>query len=324
MPARHNKSQDPNRYSGHVPPPAGGTPARTSRLWHWEETQVHLEHVGDPGSAVRLLLVHGAGGNAAAMWPFASHLARQGFYVTVPDLPGYGATQSKKPGQVRYSHWRRLLADLVRREEDGRPLVIMGASIGGMLAYDTAAATGLASALVVTCLLDPRDREVRRSLTWHPALARLAGPALQLLAGPLANVRVPLPWIANMRQIANNKQLVAEVLSDKRGGGGRVSLGWMRSYLESAPRVEPEKFSGPEVLMVHPGEDRWTPLAASRAFFDRIAAPKALTVLDNCGHFPIEEPGFSQMLTAVTQLLSRIQPPPGAPATGVGCSRARA
>jgi alpha-beta hydrolase superfamily lysophospholipase len=309
---------NPDRYCSYIPSPGDEPPLRASSRWQWEETDVHLEHVGDADAAARLLLVHGAGGNAAAMWPFASHLARLGIYVTVPDLPGYGLTRTKRPGSVRYGDWRRMLVDLVRREEDGRPLIIMGASMGGMLAYDAAAATGLASALVVTCLLDPRDEEVRRCLTWHPALAGLAGPALRVLAGPLGNVRLPLAWIANMRRIANDQQLVTEVLADKRGGGGRVPLGWMRSFLESKPVMEPERFSGPEVLMVHPGADRWTPLAASLAFFDRIEAPKTLAVLEQCGHFPIEEPGFQQMLSAIIQLLGRLTSPSGTAATGCG------
>lgn len=51
--------------------------------------------------------------------------------------------------------WQQLAGDLLRREADGRLLIAVGASVGGMLACDAAAATGVASALVATCLLDP-------------------------------------------------------------------------------------------------------------------------------------------------------------------------
>ncbi|NKX52715.1 alpha/beta hydrolase, partial [Arthrobacter deserti] len=37
------------------------------------------------------------------------------------------------------------LCDFVAAEDDGRPLVLLGASIGGMLAYEVAATTGRAS-----------------------------------------------------------------------------------------------------------------------------------------------------------------------------------
>ncbi|MEV4952049.1 alpha/beta fold hydrolase [Paenarthrobacter nitroguajacolicus] len=98
------------------------------------------------------------------------------------------------------------------------------------------------------------------------------------------------------------------LFSDPTGGGGRVPLGWMRSYLESSPLVEPEDFDQTPVLMVHPEEDRWTPLEISQPFFDRIAARKSLVLLENCGHFPIEEPGFTQMQEAVQHVIKSLQP----------------
>ncbi|MCU1444187.1 MAG: hypothetical protein JWQ59_2337 [Cryobacterium sp.] len=291
-----------SRYEKYAPTFRSDVP-RSSNFWTWEQCQVHVEHVGDADAAVRIILVHGAGGNGAAMWPFAARLSAIGARVTVPDMPGYGDTYVPEPGAVRYDHWRRMLVDLIRHEDDSRPLIIIGASIGGMLAYDAAALTGLASSVVVTCLLDPRDPAVRHRLTWHPAIARLAAPMMRVLAGPFANVRVPIKWIADMRHIANDQGLVREVLGDRCGGGGRVPLGWMRTFLESVPVVEPEQFHTP-ILMTHPAEDRWTPLSLSQPFFDRIAGPKSLVMLERCGHFPVEEPGLSAMMNAVAQFVN--------------------
>lgn len=286
-----------NRYTKHSPP-FDEDVARASAVWEWEGHRIHMERVGDSDAPVRILLVHGAGGNAAAMWPYSARLAATGALVTVPDLPGYGETVTPRPGGIRYDHWRRMLTDLVRSQADTRPLIIVGASVGGMLAYDTAATTKLASAVIVTCLLDPRDPAVRARLTPTPALARFAGPALRLLAGPLAAVRIPVRWAADMRNIANDPALVREVVADRRGGGGRMPLGWMRTFLESMPVVEPEHFDTP-LLMAHPAEDRWTPLAISLPFYDRVAASKSLVTLEGCGHFPIEQPGVAQLVDAV-------------------------
>lgn len=281
------------------------TVSRRSDFWEWEGCRVHLEHVGEVDAPLRMILVHGAGGNAAAMWPYAARLSALGALVTVPDLPGYGDTVVPDPGAVRYDHWRGMLESLVRAEDDSRPLIVVGASMGGMLAYDAAASTGLAAAVAATCLLDPREPSVRERLTWHPTVARVAGPALRAIAGPLANLRLPVKWISDMRHIANDAGLVREVLQDRRGGGGRVSLGWMRSYLESAPVVEPELFETP-ILMAHPGDDRWTPVGISKPFFDRIAAPKSLVILEGCGHFPVEEPGLGQLMDAMAGLRDRV------------------
>lgn len=268
---------------------------------------MHLEHVGDPHTPVRILLVHGAGGNAAALWPYVAHLASLEAYVTVPGLPGYGLTEVPDRGAVRYEHWRQLLQDLTAAENDDRPLVVVGASMGGMLAYDTAALAPSAAAVAVTCMLDPRDPAVRARLTWHPGLDRLAGLSLRVLAGPAASLRVTIRWIADMRHIANDPALVSAVLGDRAGGCGCVPLGWMRSFPESAPVVEPEDYPEIPVLMVHPGDDRWTPLAISRPFFDRIPGRKELVVLENCGHFPTEAPGFEQLLAAVERLVTEAE-----------------
>jgi alpha-beta hydrolase superfamily lysophospholipase len=83
----------------------------------------------------------------------------------------------------------------------------------------------------------------------------------------------------------------------------------MRSFLESLPAVEPEEFNKTPVLMVHPGDDRWTPQEISQPFFDRIAAEKSLITLEGCGHFPTEEPGFTQMLEAVQKVVNELRSP---------------
>jgi alpha-beta hydrolase superfamily lysophospholipase len=296
-----------SNYGTFVQRPAGPAGAIESTWWQWRDMDVHVERIGNPDAPVRLVLFHGAGGNAAAMRPFAEHLAALGTYVSVPDLPGYGLTRSPDPAGIRYGHWQQFAQDFVRAESDDRPLVLMGASMGGLLAFEAAAATSLAAALVVTCLLDPRDDRVRARLTWHPVLGKVAGPALRLLAGPLARVRVPIRWLADMRHIGNDPGLVSTVLRDARGGGGSMSLGWMRSFLEWRPDVEPEDFSTGRVLMVHPAEDRWTPPKISEPFFERITAPKQIVMLENAGHFPIEQPGLDQLVAAVGQLVADLR-----------------
>ncbi|MGM0431306.1 MAG: alpha/beta hydrolase, partial [Spirochaetota bacterium] len=49
------------------------------------------------------------------------------------------------------------------------------------------------------------------------------------------------------------------------------------------------------VLMLHPEDDRWTPVEISRLFFDRLRVEKSLILLEGAGHFPIETPGLRQL-----------------------------
>jgi pimeloyl-ACP methyl ester carboxylesterase len=42
-----------------------------------------------------------------------------------------------------------------------------------------------------------------------------------------------------------------------------------------------------------------TDIALSRRFFDRLAAPKRMVVLDGASHMPTEHPGIDQLEAAV-------------------------
>ncbi|MET9027181.1 alpha/beta hydrolase [Nocardia sp. NPDC004168] len=252
-----------------------------------------------------MILIHGAGGHAAAMWPFAALAAARGFDVRVPDLPGYGHTRVPSSRAIRYADWVDCVDDLVRavKAADSRPLVLVGASVGGMLAYTVAARTGMVDALAATCLLDPRLARVRAAVARRPWLGRYG---TRLLVPAIDDLRIPMRLLANMSAISNDPELTRVVSADPHGGGAWMPLGFLRTYLRSDPGLEPEDFTSCPVWLVHPGADRWTPLALSQSFFDRIAAPKRLVVLDAAGHFPVETPGIHQLADAFAEIRDRL------------------
>ncbi|MEV0105888.1 alpha/beta hydrolase [Nocardia sp. NPDC050799] len=278
-------------------------PERT--WWDHRDHRVHIERLVRADAPARMLLAHGAGGHAAAVWPFAALAAGQGFEVVVPDLPGYGRTRVPARRRIRYPDWVDCLTDLVRAEHaaDPRPLVLLGASMGGMLAYEAAARTGLAAAVVATCLIDPRMPQVRSAIARHPWLGRHGA---RLLFPAVDNLGVPIRWMANMPAMSANPALTRLVSTDPLGGGVRMPLGFLRTYLTSVPHVEPENFTTCPVWLVHPGADTWTPLSLSAQFFERIAAPKKLTVLAGAGHYPIETPGIHELTRALAELRTEI------------------
>ncbi|NRQ40844.1 alpha/beta fold hydrolase, partial [Nonomuraea sp. NN258] len=217
------------------------------------------------------------------------------------DLPGYGHTRCDgRP--VTYETWVDLVSELIGRERrrDGRPLLVLGASLGGMLAYSAVARAG-ADALAVTCLLDVRRPDVRAAAARFGPLGRVAGPVMNALRAA-DDLRVPIRWLARMPAMANRPELNAAVARDRLGGGNRVSLRFLRTYLTSVPEVEPEAFGACPVLMVHPAADRWTPAELSLPFFDRIGAEKRLVMLEGCGHMPVEEPGLTRLAHALREL----------------------
>lgn len=272
--------------------------------WSWHDHRVHVVKASRPQAAVRVIVVHGAGGHSGALWPLAALLTEQGVDVTAVDLPLYGRTASPRPRTVRYGDWVRLLSDFVAAERDDRPLILFGASIGGMLAYEVAATSPSVAAVAATCLLDPRDWRARTRMTRFGPLGMLAGPLSVLARGPLATTMIPMRWVANLSKMSRNPELSRMCAADPLGGGASVPLGFLASYLRYR-HVSPESMTVP-VLLVHPDRDEWTPVALSTRVLRRTAAPTQLVLLRECGHFPIEEPGLTDLADAMRDLVNRL------------------
>jgi alpha-beta hydrolase superfamily lysophospholipase len=274
--------------------------------WRWRGIDVHLDRLPAPQASGTVILVHGAGGYGRMLAPYARMLASAlPVEVVAPDLIGYGLSRTADR-LVEYQEWIDCVGDLVSAEKarSGRPVFLVGASVGGMLAYSVAA-RGEVAGLIVTCLLDPRDVAVRMRMTRLPVMGRLAVPALRRLRR-CDRVQLPVRWVANMGAMSNNAAVNDLIRADSCGGGNRISVKFLRTFMTSAPPVEPEQFTACPVLMTHPAADRWTPVELSLPFFDRVAADKRLVMLDEAGHLPIEEPGLTQMSDAVAAFLHRI------------------
>ena len=79
-------------------------------------------------------------------------------------------------------------------------------------------------------------------------------------------------------------------------------------WFDTVPAVESEDFTTCPVLLVHPAEDRWTPLRYSKRFLDRVAAPTTAMSLDNACHLPVEEPGLTQIRAAIQTFVAHVVP----------------
>lgn len=280
-------------------------PTRT--WWSWRGRRVHVARAVNRDARVRVLAIHGAGGYSGLLWPLASLAAREGLDVMAVDLPLYGDTVEPDPKSVRYEDWIDLLCEFVRAEteSDDRPLVLFGASMGGMLAYEIAARTGVVAHIVATCLLDPRDPAARSAATRWSGTTTLAPALVRALDPLLGRFRIPIRWLADMNNMSLDPALSRVCATDPKGGGTRVPLGFLSSFL-GFRHTPPEVFDTTPVTLVHPAADRWTPPELSIQFLDRIAGKTDLVLLENCGHFPIEEPGLTQLATAVRSVLATV------------------
>ncbi|KYK42297.1 alpha/beta fold hydrolase [Stenotrophomonas maltophilia] len=285
------------RYADFFP----GQPAAAphSECFGWGGGMLRVDRHGPADAGVTVVLVHGAGGYGRMFAPLAAGLAAAGHEVLAPDLPGYGLSPAAWE-HVDYGAWKRALLILIDAEQQrrARPIVLLGASIGGYLAYLVAAESPWVRGLVVTTLADPRDRAVQAALVRQPWM-RLFLPMLRPMSRVTRNVRVPVRWFTHMQRMSRDPALTALVCADPLGGGNRVPLGLLASLFDTAPALEPEQFQRCPVLMVHRACDDWTPVSISDRFFQRLAAPKQRVLLDGCGHFPIEQPGLDQLRDAL-------------------------
>ncbi|MGI9421632.1 MAG: alpha/beta hydrolase [Hyphomicrobiaceae bacterium] len=276
--------------------------------WKWRDTKVHLDRLDVQDASLKVVLLHGGGGNGRLLSAFGALVHGLGYSYVAPDLPGFGLTKPGPEYDPHYSSWVALAADLIDRElaRDGLPVVTFGGSVGGMLAYSAAAASGKVRGVIATTLADARNADARDALARSKLWSRLGYVVMNALPRLTGRLHIPARMISKMEWMTNNPAFSRIFIEDPLVGGARINLDFYRSLMIYDPPIAPESFDLCPLLLAHPAEDRWTPLAVSKPFFDRLACDKELVMLEGCGHLPYEEPGVSQLRDALEKFLRRV------------------
>lgn len=275
--------------------------------WQWGNNAIHIDHYPNPAGKVKVILLHGVGGNGRLLSFVGVPLHRAGYEVLAPDLPGYGLNEIRD-SKVTYGQWIQMVYDLVSAEKarDDRPVVLFGLSAGGMLAYQVACLHEGVSGLIATCILDQRYPEVRQGSAINPFMGRIAIPLIKTLNAVCPVMKLPMKMLAKMRAIVNDEAFLKLLLRDRTSSGVRVPISLVYSLMTTSPAIEPEEFNRCPFLLVHPEKDKWTPVKLSRMFFDRLSCKKQLVMLENAGHFPLEQPGIGQLEEAFLGFLGEL------------------
>ncbi len=178
----------------------------------------------------------------------------------------------------------------------------MGLSLGGLLAYGAAMRSPreVVGGIIATTLLDTRRLSLFAKASRWAALGYVSY-GLRWLLRPLAyRLRLPMPLIAPIELITNDPFISAIIAADPISGGTKAQLGFLLSLVDFDIITEPEQADIP-LLVAHPGLDPWTKPEDSRPFYEKYAGKKNWIDLEGCGHFPIEEPGYSQMLDSIAR-----------------------
>jgi alpha-beta hydrolase superfamily lysophospholipase len=305
------------QYQGYFPEHMRCTPDTLPReeVWSWRGLDVHLDRLDAPKPRCKVVVLHGAGAYGRVMAPAAVLAHRHGYSTVAPDMPGYGLTTVPRRFMT-YDRWIDCAVDLVRaeHERDGLPIVLFGVSLGGLLAYQVACRSPHVIGLIATTLADPREPASRREFARHPRLGTTGLWLLDKLSFLTDGLPMPMAYISRMHAISNQPELSRVVQRDKLGGGSWVPARFLRTLMTTAPAIEPEQFTRCPILLAHPGADHMTDIAMSRRFFDRLAGPKRMVVLEGASHMPTEKLGLEQLESSVlgflkSDVLATLTPP---------------
>jgi alpha-beta hydrolase superfamily lysophospholipase len=281
----------------------------TEEYWNWRDYDIHLDRMKNSNSPVKVIILHGAGGNGRVIGLFGNFLYGQGFEYIAPDLIGYGLTKNPKNINIDYSVWIDCVSDLIDSElaKDDRPVILLGLSVGGMLAYQVAAKNNKVKGIIVTTLADPRSNKVKDDLAKNKFLSRVGLPVGNFLKPISDHIKLPIKWLCKMDRITNDEAFSKVFSNDKLAGGSKIKLRFLRTYMNFVPSKEPENFKNCDVLFLQPEKDTWTTLETSKPFYDRLNCQKKIVILESCGHAPYEEKGLSTFKMETVNFLNSVK-----------------
>jgi pimeloyl-ACP methyl ester carboxylesterase len=272
--------------------------AGTSK-WADIDGPVHYLDFGGPADRPLIVAVHGLGG-AAVNWLAIAPLLTDRYRLLAPDLAGHGLTETGTRGtDVRAN--RALLHRFIESVADG-PVIVMGNSMGGMIALlEAAAAPETVAGLI---LVDPAlpFQPVRPdplvTAVFALAAAPVLGPVLarqrrlmpveSMIASTLALCcvdasRVPADIVAMHIEVGKQRAAM--------NGNGKDLSHAARSVIETAGYIRGQAYRRAirqitcPVLIIHGERDRLVPVVAARTAGK--AHPEwTVVVLPDVGHVP--------------------------------------
>lgn len=272
--------------------------------WDHLGHRIHLDTYRRPEAPVRVILFHGIGTNGRQMSTILGRpLADLGYETISVDMPTYGVTEVAEGALVTYDDWVQIGSDLIDKElgNDDRPIVLYGLSAGGMETYHVASRNGRVAGIVGMTFLDQESLRVRMATSFDPMSGVLGAGMMKALSRTrLRRARVPMHLVTKMRTLVNDRAARRACYADKTSAGNSATVAFLSSYLNFEPDVRPSEFDVCPILLTQPAADRWTPLKISEPFLEQIRkVPVKTVMLENAGHYPLEQPGLDQMVTAV-------------------------
>ncbi|WP_430413804.1 alpha/beta hydrolase [Parasphingorhabdus sp.] len=279
--------------------------------WDWRGHTVHLDRFRNPEATHKIILLHGVGTNGRMLSTIAGGpLWKRGFETVSMDLLNYGETDVKPGFNVSYDDWVEQVDAFVTHEQenDPRPVILYGLSAGGQLAYHAAAVNKRVAGIVGMCFMDQDDRTTRRTVSRFAFADPVIIAILPWAGNYLGGLKIPMSSVTKMHTLVNDKAALKACMRDKTSAANWVSQKFLLSMVKVKPAMALEDFDVCPILLTQPEKDHWTPLSLSETVLARLKkVPTETVILEEAGHYPIEEPGLSQMNDAISRFARELK-----------------
>lgn len=286
-------------------------------LWDWRGHRIGWVREGPPGAPRAVVLIHGFGANRRH-WRHNIPVLAEAAEVFAIDLLGFGSSakppsrlqgEIPRPGAVLYGFalWAELVADFVqqhvREGSPGREVILVGNSIGGVVALASAKllsqrGTPPKEVILIDCAQRTLDEKRVHEL-----------PLLQQLTRPLLKRMVQQRWLTtSLFRFFARPPYIRRVLAVAYPTGAHVDDELVDLlYQPSTDPGAPESFRGfvnlfsdvlaPDLLadlpvpvrMIWGSRDPWESTAEAQRWAREFPIIRELRVLEGLGHCPHDE-----------------------------------
>ena len=279
-------------------------------LWTWESHDIGWSVMGDRTAPEAVLLIHGFGANTNH-WRFNQPVLAKQVPTYAIDLLGFGRSDqpkarlneeptTNKTVQYCFDLWSQQVADFCQQVID-RPVVLVGNSIGGVVALRAAQHLGAEHCKDVV-LIDCAQRLMDdKQLATQPAWMAWIRPLLKTL--------VSQRWLSTaLFRNAARPALIRSVLNQAYPSGANLDDQLIDLLYQPTQRPgAAEAFRGfinlfddhlaPDLLatleqpvhLIWGERDPWEPVAEAHSWAERFSCIRSLQVLPSVGHCPHDE-----------------------------------
>ena len=278
-------------------------------LWCWEDRSIGWTLMGNPDAPLAVLLIHGFGANTGH-WRFNQPTLAALAPTYAIDLLGFGrsdqprARLKNEPEQsdsVLYGFdlWGQQVADFCREVID-RPVLLMGNSIGGVVALRAAQLLGerCCGVVLIDCaqrLMDDKQLATQPAwMAWIRPLLKTMVRQRWLSTALFRNAARPGVIRSVLKQAYPSGSNIDDELIDllfqptRRNGAAEAFRGFINLFDDHLAPQLMEQLRVP-VDLIWGEQDPWEPLPEAQHWAEQLPCVRSISVITGAGHCPHDE-----------------------------------